>query len=147
MAVCMALAGCSGEAIKTADRPVSSEGKPVESLFAAKDMNDCSQQLGLPAQKSSSDAYALSAGSLESVKACALGLEKQRMPLLADLMDKYAVMLQQGDQECSKDIGTHYGDVCLRTSHRNAADWYNMAVSQRLSSELPNQPQKPAQQN
>jgi hypothetical protein len=144
MAICLALAGCAGSSKKSAqDKPQLPEAKPVESLFATKDMNDCEQQLGLAPTKTAADAYALSVDSLENVKTCALGLEKQRMPLLADLMDQYVAMLKQGDQECSKDIGTAYGDACQRNSHKDAADWYNRAVSQRLSSELPNQPHKP----
>lgn len=141
----LALAACSHGAADMADnKSLSHEAKPVESLLTVKDMNDCAQQLGLTPPTAPANVYTLSADSLGKVKGCALGLEKQRMPLLGDLIDKYIEMLKQGDQECSKDIGTHYGDVCLRNSHSDAADWYNLAVSQRVRSELPNQPQKPA---
>jgi hypothetical protein len=140
---CLVLAGCSRGATGAAAKSVSSDAAPVESVLTTTDMNACEQSLGIVPPTSSSDIYTLSAESVEKVKTCALNLEKQHMPLLADLMDQYVVMLKQGDQECAKDIGTTYGDACLRKSRRDAAEWYNRAVSQRVRSELPNEPQQP----
>jgi len=144
VALCFALAGCSGTKT-SANKP--HDGKPVESLLTAKDMAACEQQLGVTPPKGASDIYALSADSINRVKDCAYGMEKQRMPLLSDLIDKYKQMLQQENSECDKDIGTHYAEVCMKKSLNDANDWYNLAVSQRLLNAMPNQPQtqgKPA---
>ena len=133
----LVLAGCADSV--TDEKPVSRDPKAVESLLTIKDMDDCGQSLGIASLKSASDAYVLSADSIDKVRTCALNREKQRMPLLADLIDKYDLMLRQGNKECSKDIGTHYGDMCLRKSQNDAAEWFNLAVSQKLHSAIPNQ--------
>ena len=138
LALCLVLAGCAGSKKTAEDK---SPPKPVESLMTVKDMNDCELQLGIAPPKTTSDVYVMSEDSIDKAKDCALGLEKQRMPLLADLIDKYVLMLQQGNQECDKDIGTHYAASCMKSSLRDAAEWYNLAVAQRLQSEMPNQPQ------
>jgi hypothetical protein len=142
---CLALAGCTRSEMNAVKEAVSSESAPVEKLLTPADVSECKRSMGIAPSASSTDVSTLSAETLEKVRNCALELEKQRMPLLADLIDKYIAMLRQGDQECSKDIGTRYGDLCLRNSHKDAAAWYNLAVSQRLRSELLNQQQSPAQ--
>ena len=133
----LVLAGCADSV--TDEKPVSHEPKAVESLLTVKDMDECGQSSGIASLKSASDAYVLSADSIDKVRACALGREKQRMPLLADLIDKYDLMLRQGNIECSRDIGTRYGDICMRKSQNDAAEWFNLAASQRLHSAMPNQ--------
>jgi len=143
LALCLALAGCSSTK-SAADKPPQHELKPVESLLTTKDMNSCEQQLGVTPPKTASDVYVLTAESIDRVKDCAFDMEKQHMPLLADLIDKYKVMLQQGNQECGKDIGTNYAEACMKKNLNDANDWYNLAVAQRLQSELPNQPQTQA---
>lgn len=140
MMMCLALAACSGTH-KDDEAKAAKDQKPVESLLTTKDMDTCEQQLGVKTPKTAADTYALSADSLERVKDCAYGMEKQRMPLLADLIDKYKVMLQQGNKECDRDIGTHYGDVCMKNSKADADEWYNLAVAQRTRGALPNQPE------
>jgi len=140
LVLCLALAGCASKAKTAADKPVH-EAKPVESLLTAQDMNDCEQELGVTTPETAGDVYTMSGDSIESVKDCAYEKEMGRMPLLADLIDKYKGMLQQGNQECGKDIGTHYAAVCLKDNANNAAEWYNLAVAQRLLTAMPNQPQ------
>jgi len=138
--LCLVLAACSGNH-KDGDAKAAKDQKPVESLLTTKDMTDCEQHLGIKTPKTAADVYALPADSLERVKDCAYGMEKQRMPLLADLIDKYKLMLEQGNKECDKDIGTHYGDVCMKNSKVDADTWYNLAVDQRTHDALPNQPE------
>ena len=140
LAVCAALAGCAGstkDGATAAKPPV----KPADSLLTAEDMHYCEQQLGIMQPKTATDVYGMSADSIEKIKDCAFEREKNRMPLLADLIDKYRFTIQQGNKECAKDIGTHNAGSCLKDSLEGAADWYNLAVSQRLLSALPNQPQ------
>lgn len=141
VALCLALTACSGDHHEdvTADK----EQMPVESLLTATDMTACEQHLGIETPKTNAEIYALPAGSSERLKDCAYGMEKQRMPLLADLIDKYKLMLQQGNKECDKDIGTHYGDVCMKNSKADADTWYNLAAAQRTHDALPNLPESP----
>ncbi len=142
LAVCLALAGCASHAKNAGSAPPQdAAAKPSESLLTTKDMNDCEQELGVTPPKTAADVYVMSAESIDKVKDCAFGREKQRMPLLADLIDKYRGMLQQGNASCGKDLGTHYASSCLKDSVDGAAEWYNLAVSQRLQSSMPNQPQ------
>jgi hypothetical protein len=139
LVVCLAVTACSGNAKTAADKSAQDAPGPVKSLLTEKDMNACEQQLGVAPPKAATDVYVMSSDSIDRIRDCALTLEKQRMPLLADLIDKYNLMLQQGNKECAKDIGTHYGEACMKSSRSDAADWYNLAVSQRLLSEMPNQ--------
>lgn len=143
LVLCLALTGCASKP-KTADKPPPHEAKPVESLLTVKDMTDCEQELGVTPPKTAADIYVMSGDSIDRLKDCAYEREKERMPLLADLIDKYKGMLQQGNQECGKDIGTHYAAACLKDSVNGAAEWYNLAVAQRLLTSMPNQPQAPA---
>jgi hypothetical protein len=138
--LCLVLAACSGTQ-KNADDTKVKDAKPVESLLTTKDMTDCEQHLGVKTPKTAADVYALPADSPGRVKDCAYDMEKQRMPLLSDLIDKYKLMLQQGNKECDKDIGTHYGDVCMKNSKGDADTWYNLAVDQRTHDALPNPPE------
>jgi hypothetical protein len=138
----LALAGCAST--KKAENKPPREVKPIENLLTVKDMTDCEQQLGVTPPKTPGDVYGMSEESINKIKDCAYEREKERMPLLADLIDKYKLMLRQGNQECAKDIGTNYAASCMKNSVNDAAGWYNLAVAQRLQSELPNQPPAPA---
>ena len=143
LAVCVALTACAKneKSPDTAAQLQNAAPKPSESLLTTKDMNDCEQQLGIVQPKTAADVYVMSQDSIEKVKDCAFGLEKQRMPLLADLIDKYSFTLQQGNKECARDIGTHYASSCMKNSLDGAEEWYNLAVSQRILNAMPNQSQ------
>ena len=143
LVACLVLTGCTGSSKSTEDRhqphaPLLT--KPSESLLTTEDMDYCEQQLEITL-KTVTDVYAISGDVLEKVKGCAFDREKHRMPLLADLIDKYRVRVQQGNKDCAQDIGTPQGSLCIRNNLGDAAAWYNLAVNQRVSNLLPNQPQ------
>ncbi len=143
LTMCAVLSGCSGDAKTAGTKSLThdAQAKPSESLLTADDMHLCEQQLGISQPKTAADVYVMSQESIDRVKDCSFEEEKQRMPLLADLIDKYRIMVQQGNKECAKDIGTHYAALCLQKNLDDAADWYNLAVSQKVLTEMPDQPQ------
>ncbi len=114
------------------------KSRPSDKLLAKTDMQACEQQLGVSIATQAA-AYALSAGTLEKIKACAYAREKSSMPLLADLISSYRQMIAQGNKECDKDIGTQYGAFCQQKNVKSAKEWYDQAVTQRINSDLPGQ--------